>query len=102
MLPLAPRLYPQPHVAFVLSESQEWLEETDSEEDSSSDEEGAEGGGDDQEEDSTEDSAEEGAGKNLTQVRWTALYCCLGSRPALAVLVSGVGLSRLPFSAALP
>lgn len=50
-----------------MSESQEWLEETDSEEDSSSDEEGAEGGDEDQEEDSTEESAEEGAGENPRQ-----------------------------------
>lgn len=53
---------------FCFAESQEWLEETDSEEDSSSDEEGAEGGDKDQEEDSSEDSAEEGAGENPSQM----------------------------------
>lgn len=66
MLPADPRLHPEPYVGYALSESQEWLEESDSEEDSSSDEDSAEG----QDEDQEEDSAEEGAGESHRQV------CC--------------------------
>lgn len=51
-------------VHFVFEETQEWLEETDSEEDSSS-AEGAEGGDEDQDEDSGEESGEEEEGEVL-------------------------------------
>lgn len=67
MLPQDQRWHTESLFAYALSESQEWLEESDSEEDSSSDEEGAEGGDEDQEEDSSEDSAEEGAGESHSQ-----------------------------------
>lgn len=64
-----PRLHPEPRVGYASSESQEWLEESDSEEDSSSDEEGAEGEDGDQE----EDSAEEGAGESHSQMQGAML-----------------------------
>lgn len=72
-----PRLHPEPHVGYALSESQEWLEESDSEEDSSSDEEGAEGEDGDQE----EDSAEEGAGEGHSRTQLLRLPCCGGGPP---------------------
>lgn len=79
VLPRDRRRHPESLFAYALSESQEWLEESDSEEDSSSDEEGAEGEDEDQEEDSAEDSAEEGAGESHSQ---TQLRCAAASEGA--------------------
>lgn len=78
-----PRLHPEPHVGYALSESQEWLEESDSEEDSSSDEEGAEGEDGDQE----EDSAEEGAGEGHSRTQLRRCRAAEGAR--LTAFVAG-------------
>ena len=79
--PLDPRLHPEPRVGYALSESQEWLEESDSEEDSSSDEESEDGEDEDQ-----EDSAEEGAGESHSQMH---LRHAAAEGPCLTVLVLG-------------
>lgn len=89
-----PQRHPESLFAYALSESQEWLEESDSEEDSSSEEEGAEGEDEDQEEDSAEDNAEEGAGESHSQMQ---LCCAAASEGGLLDSACfGVGPGRLP------